>query len=106
MANDCCIVTFRSMQKIWRTGRRARSPERSISRPTSSSACQRFSASLHAKTFAASDDADHQSHERRLDDTDFEMGDRYGIMQPRDEDRRLHAAIEPCYQPTTIERGH
>ena len=35
------------------------------------------------------DEANHQRHERRLQDADLEMRDRNRLAQPRDEDRRL-----------------
>ena len=61
---------------------------------------------LHPQAFAAGDDADHQRHERRLDDADLEVGDGNSLMQAGDVDRRAHAAIELRHQPAAIERGH
>jgi len=65
-----------------------------------------FRASLDLKAFAAGDNADYQRHEWRLDHADLEAGHGYGVMQPRDKDRRSHAAIEPCHQTATIECRH
>ncbi len=33
-------------------------------------------------------------------------GDRDGLVQPRDEDRRAHVAVEPRDEPAAIERGN
>ena len=54
----------------------------------------------------AGDDADHQRHERRLDQADREIIERDRLLQPRQEYVRRHAAIEPAHQAAAIERRH
>ena len=67
---------------------------------------KRLGAALHLKPFDASDDTDHQRHERRLDYTHFKRRDGDRLPQPRQKDFRLDPSVQPRDQPAAVKRCH